>query len=799
MSTGWRDLLIYAEGEAEEPTTFGERLAFLRQEAASGRFDAAFDEALELAVGLHRAGLDLEALELLDDLRSFVRQSDVEPERWPWFFNTRGMALSGLGRHKDAEAEYHLMRELAEKLTEGPVARDIASTALQNLGITVVEADEPARAVPLLREALSIKKELEDWTSTVDVLNSLALAVAQQGELDQAERILSDVEDISLRLQDRRRLGAAFGNRGNVRTRRGDYIGAEKDFRTALRYARSEGDPLRELLGMMNIGSSLADQGRAGEALRWYRRAARWAAERGSATVELRLRRSTALMLLRMARPRDALPEMNRALELANEIGHARYGAECRADLGALHIEVGDYDQAREDLLAAQQAFAVLGDRVWQARVVRNLAELALSQNEISEAEPRWSEAIALLGDGPETAAAIARRAAEAWIDERDTDTAARWLAIELDLARRFEGGGTLAWRTATAGALLNLWRRNEHGLHFLEDAVDRYEQLQDLRQATRVRLDLATALSDLDRHQDAIAHLELCLEFADECSDRVLRESTLANLGEVTRRAGDLDRAHASLDEAVTLSRVLSDDDSLAHALGNIGLVQCQIGDYDSARNSFAEQLELAKKLRSTPYKANALGGLGNIYFVEGSFARAAAHYRKAAELSVNISEVGVVEDIGGLLQSLAGARRYGDLQEAAQRLVNVAQDTGLEATASGALARTARILLGAGENREAADLYCASIRVRLARTTDEANWAKQTGEVLAYSVGLMAAHVEVDLPEEQRAPFYELVLTSFDDIEEGLGDVLRPILDEVRNGLEQQGIFSQLREDES
>jgi len=326
VSADWRQLPIYDDGD-EEATTFGARLEALRQDAVRGEVDAAFDHGLELGLALHAAGLDRESLELLDELASFVTQSNVQPERWPWLLNSRGMALSSLGRYQDAEAAYSEMQQLAQALPGGPVAEDLISTAAQNRGILALEAGAPERAVEFLREALPVKVKLEDWVSAVDVLNSLALAVAAVGDLDEAERMLSSVEKLSALLQDPRRMGAAFGNRGLLRARRGDFVGAEEDYRTALQYARADADPLRELLSVMNVGASLADQGRYGQALRWYRRGARWAAERGAATAEVPLRRGTALMLLRSGRPTEAVQEVESALELAQDIGHARYAA----------------------------------------------------------------------------------------------------------------------------------------------------------------------------------------------------------------------------------------------------------------------------------------------------------------------------------------------------------------------------------------------------------------------------------------------------------------------------------------
>jgi hypothetical protein len=66
--------------------------------------------------------------------------------------------------------------------------------------------------------------------------------------------------------------------------------------------------------------------------------------------VEVRLRRSVALMLLRLGRTRDALDEMEVALALSRLIGHPQHIRECLADVGALHAQLGANDQSVAEL-----------------------------------------------------------------------------------------------------------------------------------------------------------------------------------------------------------------------------------------------------------------------------------------------------------------------------------------------------------------------------------------------------------------------------------------------------------------
>ena len=794
MTPDWRELPIYSQNPDEAPTTFAERLAAMRRAAAAGHQNEAFDEGLELALALHYAGQDGNALELLDELCSFVNQGDVAPANWPWLFNTRGVALSGAGRHADADAAYRRMQKLAEDLVDRSAAQVITSTALQNQGILALETDDPERAARLLGDALATKVELDDTIAALDIFNSLALAYAALGRLDEADNMLSRVEEVARELRDPGRLGSALGNRGLIKVRRGELSGAEADFRAALRYERAAGDVLKELVGMANVARVIAEQGQDGRALRWYRRAARRAAEAGASAHEMRLCRDTALTLLRLARPTDALPKMRRALEIAEGLGNRKVVAECLADLGALRVQLGDGEHAQQDLLAAQRLFTELGDRAWQSRVARNLGELALSRGAPNEADEWWTTAMAHSVDDPETQVDIAYRAAEGWTLAGNADAALRWLTAELEVAAQFDEETALAWRSAYAGALLGSGGRDEASLRFFLDARTRFEELGDERSATRVRLDVAANLSDLGRHAEALAQLDLCLAFANAHSDRAVRRSALSHLGEVARRSDDLGRARRALQEAVELARDLEDDEGLANSLGNLGRVLAQSGENEAARDLFVEQLALAKRLRDDQERASALGGLALAALHERRFAPAASYSRRAVQLYAGRFAPGEVENLGGWLEAVVELGHDDESQTLAQRLVDVAQASGLEGTAATAFARAARVLLRRGQWRPAADFYRASIQLPLVSVSKRPDATEAAFALLWERLVILVSHVDTDLPEDERGAFYDQLVASLSEQLPDLSDVVRTQLSDVRAELEEQGFLRNL-----
>jgi tetratricopeptide (TPR) repeat protein len=793
MSESWRNLLLYAD---DDRTTFGERFVVLRETAARGQADEAFEEAMEMAVGLHQAGLDREALGLLDEASTFLTPENVPADEWPWFFNTRGMALSGVGRHPEADDDYERMHQLAEELPRGRKTDQLVSTALQNAGVNALGAGDGDRGVALLARAADMKRQLEDWVSAVDVLTALAMAVAQTGDVRAALAMLDNALELSQTLGQPRRVAAVLGNQAALEARLGNPAQAEVKLRAVLDYVRYEGDPLRELQTMQGVGSSLLDQNRPGEGLRWYRRAHRLAHERGTAVMEVRLQRNIATALVHLGREAEAAEELTQAVIRAESIEQNVLAGEALADLGALYVNLGDVTGAGIYLRRALAVFEELHDDEWRSRLNLNLGEIAASEGDMGRADEMWTEAIGLAEGDTVAQADIARRAAERWVRAGDATRAQRWLRQELRAAVRGDAPAAFAWRSATAAALLGNLQPSEDGLEFFQVAARQFEELEDAGQATRVRLDIGKTLSDLGRHDEAVQELTRAYEDAQGLDDRTMQRTALANLGEVLRRADDLVGARRANEQALVLAEELGDRETIARCTGNLGLVALDSGELEEAERLFRHQLRLAQDLRDAQHEAFARGGLGSVELALGHPRRAARFFLKAADLQRGVWAVGEIENLEGLLAAIVASGQNEKLQEAAQRLVDVAVSSGLGPEASEAFARVARMLLKRRLMEEAADFYNGALRLQPVgeRKSDVASQ-----EALIYALGLMTAHVETELPMDEREPFYETFLASAEREEKGLAVAIRTLLNQVRESFEAQGVYDSLREEDS
>ena len=319
-----------------------------------------------------------------------------------------------------------------------------------------VERD-PARAVQLLIAAAQVKLQLDDYESALDIMMSAALAEDALGNVSEALRLLDFVVEQAVAAKDNRLMSAAYANRGGVRARSGDPAAAEPDFRAGLKAARKMNIGERVPMALLNMGSVMADSGRVGEAIRYYRRGIRAAQGVGSPVEEIRLRRALAVLLGRRRRWRDAERELKAARDAAEALSDVGRAAQVDADSGVVQLMMGDFEQAARSLESAVSGLRQADVPKTLTTALMNLASARrqLGQRERADAAIRQAVDAAATEDHA-LRAQIAPGGLGLWTDlPAYGSRAASYLRLRLD-ALRTAGDDALMWESALGAAQLS-------------------------------------------------------------------------------------------------------------------------------------------------------------------------------------------------------------------------------------------------------------------------------------------------------------------------------------------------------
>lgn len=146
-----------------------------------------------------------------------------------------GATLRGLKRNDEAEK---ILTEASESLRRARPREGEALIEANNELAMLVRKTQPNRAIGLMREALETARATPsvDSESTAILINNLATAVKDKGDLAEAERLYHETLELRKKLygEDNASVALVINNLGAVQMQRGEMAEAEASFSQAL-------------------------------------------------------------------------------------------------------------------------------------------------------------------------------------------------------------------------------------------------------------------------------------------------------------------------------------------------------------------------------------------------------------------------------------------------------------------------------------------------------------------------------------------------------------------------------------
>lgn len=164
--------------------------------------------------------------------------------------------------------------------------------------------------------------------------------------------------------------------------------------------------------------------------------------------------------------------------------------------------------------------------------------------------------------------------------------------------------------------------------------ALDGAQRLGDQAEQARAHRNLAFALADLGRSDEAHPHLRDALRVACEIGDTAGQAWTYHALGLVYGLEGRDAEALDAGQRASHLFQIAGDRVGHAIALTDVGWYQARLGNHREASGLCRRALALHEELDNRPYQAHTWSCLGDTHQHLGDHRQAIASYRRALEL---------------------------------------------------------------------------------------------------------------------------------------------------------------------
>ena len=733
-----------------------------------------FGLLLNQAEDLLHQGRARDALNLLLHIRDTSHELHSDRTAFGWMLNVLGLAYEHVGDRKRAEAALLRMRFIGADLPDA----HLESIAAQNLGILALRDGKFEESRSLFRLSAVKREEISDIHGMVQLLLNLASLALISGDVDDAQKLLLEAAAGVELLADPELNSTLYGLQGTVAVEKSDYPRAEASFRKSLYQARRCQNGIKELQSLQNLGAVNADLGRYGRSVRWLRRALDLSESKELPRLQIEIHFGLAAVFHRYNRDQLSITHFRKARQLSSSVDDWRARAQASADLGALLMNDGSFDEAEECLNEAFDYFRNLDDREWLGRVAFNKILLFRKKDDIESAIELMEQALQIIPGENDRRAELLEMIAEASLaTRRDPESSAVYYRRAILEWAPVLSYADLAYRSAQIGAALSEYGGDRQSISFYDNAVEIYERLDDKSMVFHTTNDRGNAFARLGMKHEARTDYERCLTISLELQDREMERQVSGNYGELLRTESAIEESLEMQRKCVDLSIEMNDMASAAWGLSNLSITLGDAGRWDEVRNTAKRAREIARVVHDVGIEADATGSIARAEFAERHFGRAVQLYNKAVKLGRTAGNIRrVVEDLGGLVQALSALGRFSEMETAAQELINLSQFTSLTASASESLSMAARWWLDRGDLDIAFEVYAISILLAATEPTDDLDLTVLRLAIVSPLVHASQADgVDMD-------GFVALLLSKLDERANGAAVVLQDMMAQAR-----------------
>ena len=302
-----------------------------------------------------------------------------------------------IDRAKQAERDGRWPEACAiyEELVRDPSANAVTRlAALRWLGRAYLEQGNRAAALDVLEAAVAAADIVGSPPAVAQALNVVGIAYQVSGDLDQAATIYAAARQKAEMAGDAALIAMIDQNLGTVAIIRGDLRGALESFRLSHLGYQALGMRNHEAQCLNNIALAYMELGELSDAEAAYNEASRAFEAEGDRARQLDLAVNRIQLYIAGRRFDEAMSQCDTLLALKEE--STPWRGEVFRHVGVIARERGEFAQAADALIKAEQHALESGDLLLRADVSEQLAELYWAQKRHQEMLQRLNEAHSL-------------------------------------------------------------------------------------------------------------------------------------------------------------------------------------------------------------------------------------------------------------------------------------------------------------------------------------------------------------------------------------------------------------------
>ncbi|WP_211167623.1 tetratricopeptide repeat protein [Pseudanabaena yagii] len=236
------------------------------------------------------------------------------------------------------------------------------------------------------------------------------------------------------------------------------------------------------------------------------------------------------------------------------------------------------------------------------------------------------------------------------------------------------------------------------------------------------ILIELGIAYRSLSEFNQAIEFHQQALALSRKISDRNGEAASLNSLGLAYNSLGQYQQAIQFFHQSLDISREIGDHNDEAASLNNLGLTYNSLGQYQQAIQFFHQSLDISKEIGDRNCEASSLCNLGDAYNSLGQYQQAIQFFQQSLKI---FREIGNLDFEANALVNLGIAYHFlGEYQQAIQiyqQSLKIKKEIGDRNGESNALGNLGLAYDSLGQYRQAIQFYQQQLEI--CREIDDRN----------------------------------------------------------------------------
>ena len=381
------------------------------------------------------------------------------------------------------------------------------------------------------------------------------------------------------------------------------------------------------------------------------------------------------------------------------------------ASLGALYMEVGDYDKARVQFSKILQADPKNIRALWQMGMIEIKKE-----NPQGALDPlNKGISLAVQVNNQEQKAQLLQALGIAYRLMNKPEEAIKNFKDSMEINRALGLKRLLANNLEQMGQAQDAIGKPDLALASMTEALKIQKEIGVKKEQGDTLAAMGVVYYERENYDKALEAFKASLQIQRETGDKKDESLCLNNIGFAYLGKGDNDNALTYLQQALELRQQLNVPGDVADSLEGLGQAYGATGQFDKALASFLNAMEISRKAGNARGEADASHQMGLIFGYQGRVGAAVSAFQDAVKVVQGGNELDpdVAQFWNDLGNALAKAGRGKEAEKPLDQAQKMAQDLKNDGLMAQVLNSQGNLKFYAGDNKGAKDAYQQALRL--------------------------------------------------------------------------------------